>query len=251
MPISTYHANRILNYEFGLTSYSPPSTYYLGFCTSLLITSSWNGTILMSYEPRPVGADPETNYNRIAISNDKLNWTISTGNAIENLNVILSPRAFVNWDTIYAIFIADAYTNGNMLYYQILNVPLNVLAGESVMFYPSDINIETGWNMNNTKIFLLETDSDSDNFTIRYPNILQKDLESNFNTSFNMIIDDVVPIKLSNDLFQDGEYLILFDFFFTITANRVAPTLLNEMDGFYLSSFDSKILFDVDYTIQP
>jgi len=143
MSISTYHANRILNREFGLTSYNPPSTYYLGFCTSPLITVSWDGTMLMSYEPRPVGANPETNYNRIAISNNKSNWTISTDNVIENLSYIISSKAFVNWDTIYAIFIADAYINGNMLYYKILNVPINVLAGESIMFYPNDIYIET------------------------------------------------------------------------------------------------------------
>lgn len=144
MPISTYQANRILNYEFGLTSYTSPSTHYLGFCTSALISPTWTGTILMSYEPRPVGIDPETNYNRIAMPNDKLHWSISTGNAVENLNYILFPKAFVDWDTIYAFFIADAYTNGNMLYYHILDVPLNVLAGESVMIFSGDANIELG-----------------------------------------------------------------------------------------------------------
>ena len=143
MPISIYQANRILNYEFGSTFYAPSNTYYMGFCTSNLISASWDGTTLMSYEPRPSGGDSETNYNRIAIPNNKSYWTVSTGNAIENLNYIISPKAFVNWDTIYALFIADAYTNGNMLYYHLLDIPLNVLAGESVLLYSGDANVET------------------------------------------------------------------------------------------------------------
>jgi len=77
-----------------------------------------------------------------------------------------------------------------------------------------------------------------------------KDLESKFSSSFDMIVNDLVAIKLSNNLFQDGEYFILFDFFFTFTMNRVAPTLLNEMDSFYLNNFDAKTLFEVDYTIK-
>jgi len=142
MPISTYQGNRILNYEFGLTSYTPASTYYLGYCTSNLISATWTGTILMSYEPRPVGADPETNYNRIAIPNNKSSWSVSSGNALENLNYLLSPKAFVDWDTIYAFFIADAYTNGNMLYYHVLDTPVTVLAGQSLIMYPGDPTIE-------------------------------------------------------------------------------------------------------------
>lgn len=142
MAISTYQSNRILNYEFGLISYTPASIYYLGYCTSAAILPSWTGTLLMSYEPRPTGLDPETNYNRIAIPNNKSYWSVSTGNAIENLNYIISPKAFVDWDTIYAMFIADAYTNGNMLYYHVLNTPITVLAGEHLLFYPGGANVE-------------------------------------------------------------------------------------------------------------
>lgn len=104
--------------------------------------------------------------------------------------------------------------------------------------------------MNNTKTFSLEPHNIPSNFIIQYPDILQKKLESKFNSSFDMIADDVVAIRLSNDLFQDGEYFILFDFFFTFTLNRVAPTLLENMDSLSLSNFDSKMLLDVDYTIQ-
>lgn len=104
--------------------------------------------------------------------------------------------------------------------------------------------------MINKKTFSLEAYNVPSSFIIQYPTILQKDLESKFNSSFNMIADDVVAVRLSDDLFQDGEYFVLFDFFFTFTPNRVVPTLLEDMDSLSLSNFDSEMLLDVDYTIQ-
>lgn len=104
--------------------------------------------------------------------------------------------------------------------------------------------------MSNSKAFVLATSGNSNNFTVSYPNIIKKDLQDNFQSSFNMVEDNVVAVRLSDDLFQDGEYFILFDFSLSFTLNRVAPSLLSDIYNVDLGEISSRILLNTVYVVQ-
>jgi len=105
--------------------------------------------------------------------------------------------------------------------------------------------------MDNVVTFTLEPSINSEEFDIQYPSDSENDLDmATQDTAIDLVVDsDITGIHVVSAL-SDYEVNYLTDFSFTTTIYRVAPTLLSEMDGLALSSFDSEKMFDVDYTIQ-
>ena len=106
MAITTYQANRLNNYLFGATSFTPNGTYYIGLSTTAINAAGTGVT-------EPTGGG----YKRVAVTNNKTNFTDSTGGIVQNKVQFEFPESTTAWGTITHVFIADSLTGGNILYY--------------------------------------------------------------------------------------------------------------------------------------
>lgn len=131
MAITYHQSNKILDYEFGNTSYTPVSTLYFGLST----TSISNGGSGAS-EPS-VGA-----YARVAVANsDKTNWSLASNGSLSNTTTIQFPESTASWGIITHVFIADALTGGNILYFGTLSPNRTVAINTIVYFSASAVTI--------------------------------------------------------------------------------------------------------------
>lgn len=116
MANATYFAaNQINDRAFGSTSFSYPVTYYLGISTTSV---QKDGTGITE----PVDGA----YARIAITNNKTNFSVSALGELSNLVEFTFPESTVDQGTIVDWFFSDAATGGNIWYYGTLTNSRNV-----------------------------------------------------------------------------------------------------------------------------
>lgn len=126
--ITKYQASQIQNYVFGKTQLDPSATYYLGLSKAPITT---DGTGL----DEPAGGA----YERVAIPNDKTNWSTSTDGTITNNKRIEYNEAIAPWGLCTHVFLADAKTGGNILYVSELNIHRDILQYSQLFFAPQGI----------------------------------------------------------------------------------------------------------------
>lgn len=129
--ITKYQANRMLNLHFGMTSYTFPSNLYIGLSTTNINQDGSNVT-----EPKD-GA-----YHRMKIPNDKLHFSVSTDAELHVLIEITFPEAEQDWGVVKDIFIADAYTDGNILYFDTLEQQREIKVNYEIVFPIGTIKIK-------------------------------------------------------------------------------------------------------------
>jgi len=130
MSTTHYQANRILDHAFGATSFTPASTMYFGLSTTSI---SANGT--GATEPS-VGA-----YARASAANNKTTWGAAGSGSLTNLISISFIESTASWGTITHVFISDALTSGNMMYYSTLSPSRVVQSTTTVLFAASAITV--------------------------------------------------------------------------------------------------------------
>ena len=123
MAITNYTSNKILDYNFGSTSYTVPATIYIGLSTTAL---SFAGT---GYT-EPSGG----NYSRVAVANNKVNFSTAANGTLNNQTQITFPESSASWGTITYVFISDSPTGGNVLYYEALTTPRVVATNTTLLF---------------------------------------------------------------------------------------------------------------------
>lgn len=129
MSISTYAANAHLDYDFGKTSYTAPATWYITLSTVTVTASG-------SYTEPTSGS-----YARVAVTNNKTNFSTASGSTITNLVAITFPESSGSWGTITDIAFLDASASGNLWYFQPLPYPKAVESDTTVSFSASSINV--------------------------------------------------------------------------------------------------------------
>ena len=132
MAITTYAANKILDFNFGSTSYTEPATYYLG-----LSASSLDGSGSTLYEPTT------GSYLRVAVTNDKTEFAVASGSIIRNINAVSFAESSAAWGTMVDVFLADNSSTGsaNIWFYGTLPVAKTVQENTVVTFSASAIVI--------------------------------------------------------------------------------------------------------------
>ena len=123
MSITYTSANKILDYNFGATSYVVPATYYVGLSTSVI---GIDGT----GETEPVGGA----YARVAVTNNKTNFAVAALGALTNATAITFVESTTSWGTITYVFLADAISGGNIYYFEALPVAKTVQTATTVLF---------------------------------------------------------------------------------------------------------------------
>lgn len=125
--ITNFAANKVLNYNFGSSSYSIPSMWYIG-----LSTTSINQDGIGATEPSGSG------YLRVGIANDKsTGFTSASLSKLFNLQQISFAESAASWGTITYIFLTDAQTGGNIWFYEALN-PSRQVGGQTQIIFPAN-----------------------------------------------------------------------------------------------------------------
>jgi len=135
MSITSYQSNRVLDYNFGATSYTTPATLYVGLSTTPI---NFDGT--GATEPVALG------YARVAVTNNKTNWSTAASGILSNLTAIQFPESTGSWGTITHVAVYDAASAGNMLYFEALTSSRAVPTLTTVLFAAAGFVVQ----MNNT-----------------------------------------------------------------------------------------------------
>lgn len=107
--IANVQANNIMNLLFGKTEYTVPDTLYIGLSTTAINEDGTGAT------------EPEGNgYARVAVPNNKDSFSDATAGVITNDIQIVFNESTGDWGTITHVFVADAETEGNILYFDAL-----------------------------------------------------------------------------------------------------------------------------------
>lgn len=130
MSVTYTKANEILDLEFGATSYSVDSTLYVALSTTP-IGNAGTG------ESEPSGGA----YARVAITNNKTTWDTAASGVLSNLISVEFPESTASWGVISHVFISDAATSGNILYFEALDATRTVADSTTVLFAAGGIEI--------------------------------------------------------------------------------------------------------------
>lgn len=127
---SNYVEDELLDHITGKTSFDKP-TVYVGLCTD---SPGEAGTGAAANE-----VANSHNYARVATIADT--WNAASGGSIDNAEDITFPEASGSWGPVnyYALFDSGIYGEGNMLIHDVLDNPVNVIAGHSVQFAAGEL----------------------------------------------------------------------------------------------------------------
>lgn len=130
MSVTDLQANRLLDQSFGSVSWSVPATLYFGLSTTP-INDDGTG------ETEPVGGS----YARASAANNKTTWGNASGATLSNDIEISFDESSGSWGTVTYVFIADALSGGNILYFDALSPSRSVQSLTTVLFAIGSIDI--------------------------------------------------------------------------------------------------------------
>lgn len=131
MSFTNYLENKVLDHLFGAVIYTPSSTLYMALNTGVPIDD--NGGSF----GEPVGGA----YARVAVVNNKTNFTTAAIGALENATVITFPQATATWGTVTHVGIFDAVVGGNLEASGLLALAKLITSGDTPSFASGDLNI--------------------------------------------------------------------------------------------------------------
>ena len=126
--ITKYQASQVQNYIFGKQSFTPTDKYYLGL-SKASIDEEGQGL------DEPTGAG----YARVAIENNKTNWSTTTDGSVTNEVAIEFNESLADWGVCTHVFLADAEVGGNILYVSELNIHRDITAYSQLYFAQNGI----------------------------------------------------------------------------------------------------------------
>ena len=126
--LTYYQSNRLINFNFGNTSYIVPDNFYIG-----LSSQDPGAEGINALEPAGGG------YARVQYGIGTSYWTESTLGILENSNDISFPKTTSTWGNITHIFLADSSIKGNILYYDTLPFSVHVESDSIIKLLAGDI----------------------------------------------------------------------------------------------------------------
>lgn len=128
-----YLETSTLDLIFGLTSFTPTSTMYLGLSTTTITEAGGNIT-----EPSGNG------YTRYSFTNNKTNWSTASGSpsTVSNAVEFAYAQATGSWGTVTDFFISDASSGGNIYIYGALTTSKSITTGDTARFAIGDLVIQ-------------------------------------------------------------------------------------------------------------
>lgn len=124
--VSNYLANALLSHIFGIAEFSAIPNFYLGLSTG---NPGDSGSLI--YEPNG------NNYSRIIANN----WSLALEKVSSNTNDLSFPVSLASWGNITHVFIADALTGGNILFYSAMMPNVITYVDDIIRFISDAITI--------------------------------------------------------------------------------------------------------------
>jgi hypothetical protein len=128
---ANYLEEKVLKDLFGISAFSPPTTFYVGCCTGGVAE---DGTV--------TGEPSGGSYARVAVANGASYWDYSQVagvTKIENHGAVAFAEATASWGTITDVFIADAASGGNILAFATLPTSKPIGSGDTLQFDAGDL----------------------------------------------------------------------------------------------------------------
>lgn len=128
---SNFLANKELNKFFRGDAYTPPTSVFIGYTTTVS-SASTKGT-----EPS-VG-----DYARVEMPVDTDTWNESTARQITNEVAVEFPQASASQGTIVGWIMMDALTGGNLLYFGVIDPTKSVGTGDQLTLSIGQLKINS------------------------------------------------------------------------------------------------------------
>ena len=123
MSVTYTSANKILDLQYGGTSFVTPGTWYVGLSTSVIAIDGTGAT-------EPSGGA----YARVAVTNNKTNFGTASNGSLTNSVAITFPESTASWGTITYVAFYDAATSGNIWYFEALPSAKVVASNTTLLF---------------------------------------------------------------------------------------------------------------------
>lgn len=123
---STTQSNKILNAELNATSYTSPTTVWIGLWAASSLSAGSTGST--------AGEASGGSYARASVTCNTTNFPSASGGSISNGTAITFTTPTGTWGTVGQVAICDASTAGNILYWGDLSSPQTINSGNSVSF---------------------------------------------------------------------------------------------------------------------
>lgn len=111
--------NQILDHRLGGTAPTVPATLYLGLSTTTITAAGGNIT-------EPSG----NNYSRLAITNNKTNWSVSASGIVSNAVQFDLPIPSGSWGSLVDWFLSSASSGGTIQAYGTWPSPVTFVADD-------------------------------------------------------------------------------------------------------------------------
>jgi hypothetical protein len=125
---SDYLENKILDHVFAGTSFTAPSTLYVGLYTTAP-TDAGGGTEVSGNGYSRVTCTPSTTFDAAA------------SGATQTITAVTFAQATGTWGTVTAFGIFDQVTSGNLLAWGTLTLSKLIQSGDTASFAAGDIDI--------------------------------------------------------------------------------------------------------------
>lgn len=134
MSFTNYLENELLDHTFGSGVYTPPAIWYVGLSTTVPDDDGSNFT------------EPTGNYARVAVANDKTQWSDAADFAggsgeVHNLNSVQFVEATNDWGTVAHFAVFDASVSGNCAGIGDLNTSTVINSGTTPVFNSGNLSI--------------------------------------------------------------------------------------------------------------
>lgn len=114
---SDYLENKILDHVLKNTTYTSPTTVYVG---------------LFTVTPSDTGGGTEVSGSSYA--RQSVTFAVASGGSTSNSAIVTFPTATGSWGTVVAFGLFDALSGGNLLYWSALNSNRTVSFGDTASF---------------------------------------------------------------------------------------------------------------------
>jgi len=104
--LSDYYEDKLNDFLFGAQALTPEATYYLALATATVGEDDDGSTFTEANY---------TGYARVALTNNKTNFSASSGGVVSNATEIRFPKATGGSSTVVELVLLDAETDGNII----------------------------------------------------------------------------------------------------------------------------------------
>ncbi len=134
--ISNYLANILLDFMFRNQAFSQPTNTYIGLATATIADTNTGSTVTEVSGGSYARVDVNAN------GGSSPTWDVAASGVVDNTHDISFPEATGSWGTVVAVFIADASSGGNLLFYDNALTDQAVASGDTVVFPAGTLDVE-------------------------------------------------------------------------------------------------------------